>query len=84
MDELLLTLVRLRLGFLNADLAYRFHISAKHVSTIVLTWIQFLYKRFSDLKISISLCSKVAWLLRMNFRVVINATNILVLFKALW
>ena len=50
MNELLLTLVRLRLGFLNADLAYRFHISAKHVSTIVLTWIQFLYKRFSDLK----------------------------------
>ena len=50
MNELLLTLVRLRLGFLNADLAYRFHISAEHVSIIVLTWIQFLYKRFSDLK----------------------------------
>lgn len=50
MNELLLTLMRLRLGLLNADLAYRFHVSAKHVSTIVLTWIQFLYKRFSDLK----------------------------------
>jgi hypothetical protein len=28
--------------------------------------------------------SKVAWLLHMNFCAVNNATNILVLFKALW
>ena len=43
--------MRLRLGLLHVDLAYRlFHVSAKHVSTIVLTWIQFLYKRLSDLK----------------------------------
>ena len=46
-DELFLTLVRLRTGLLNADLAYRFGISKTLVSKIVRTWIQFLFLEFS-------------------------------------
>lgn len=49
-EEFFLTLVRLRLGCLTEDLAYRFGISTSHVSTIVITWIQFLYKTFKDLE----------------------------------
>ncbi|KAL3873450.1 hypothetical protein ACJMK2_036566 [Sinanodonta woodiana] len=49
-NELFLTLIRLRLGLLNADLAYRFGISTREVSTIVLTWTQFLYQSFKPLK----------------------------------
>lgn len=49
-EEFFLTLVRLRLGCLNEDLAYRFGISASHVSTIIVTWIQFLYKSFKEIE----------------------------------
>ena len=43
MNELFLTLIRLRVGLLVADLAFRFGISKSHVTRIVITWIQFLY-----------------------------------------
>lgn len=49
-DEFFLTLVRLRLGCLHEDLAYRFGISSSHVSTIVITWIQFLFKSFKEIE----------------------------------
>jgi len=49
-NELFLTLMRLRMGYLHEDLAYRFEISVPLVSRIVITWIQFLYKQFSVLK----------------------------------
>ncbi|XP_006818135.1 uncharacterized protein LOC102802862 [Saccoglossus kowalevskii] len=38
-NELFLTLVRLRLGLLHSDLAYRFQISKGKVSSIVITWV---------------------------------------------
>lgn len=34
------------LNLLHKDLAYRFGIAQSHVSTIVITWVDFLYKRF--------------------------------------
>lgn len=50
MNELFLTLIRLRLGLLIQDLAYRFDISRGYLSTIVITWVQFMYVQFKDIK----------------------------------
>lgn len=50
MDELFLTLLRLRTGLLNVDLGYRFGIANSTVSKIFHTWIQFLYLSFSCLR----------------------------------
>jgi hypothetical protein len=47
--QLFLTLVRLRVGLLHQDLAYRFGLSISTVSTIIITWIQLLYSRFKKL-----------------------------------
>ena len=49
-NELLLTLMRLRLCLLYEDLAYRFGIAASHVSTIVITSIQFLYVQYKSIQ----------------------------------
>lgn len=43
-NQLLLTLMKLRQKFPNQDLAYRFDVSPSTISSIVITWIQFLYK----------------------------------------
>ena len=50
MDELFITLVRLRVGLLNLDLAYRCGVSVSSVSKIVTTWVQFLYIQFGRLR----------------------------------
>ena len=50
MNELFLTLIRLRLGLLTKDLAHRFRISVGSVSTIITTWIQFMYLQFKGIK----------------------------------
>jgi hypothetical protein len=50
-DEFFLTLVRLRLGLLEQDLAYRFGISQSTVSRIFTTWINFIYIQFKQLPI---------------------------------
>ena len=49
-NELFLTLIRLRLGLLQQDLAYRFKTNTRQISTIVLTWIQLLYKQFGTIR----------------------------------
>ena len=49
-NELFLTLMRLRLGLLHQDLAYRFKTNTHQVSTIILTWIQLLYKQFGTIQ----------------------------------
>ncbi|XP_062614631.1 uncharacterized protein LOC134276384 [Saccostrea cucullata] len=49
-NELFMTLVRLRHGFLVEDLSYRFNVSTSMVSRIILTWVQILYKRFLPLR----------------------------------
>jgi len=41
-DEMLLTLMKLRLGLLNEDIAYRFDIAESTVSSIFTTWIKVL------------------------------------------
>ena len=49
-NELFLTLMRLRLGLLHQDLAYPFETNTRQVSTIILTWIQLLYKQFGTIR----------------------------------
>lgn len=49
-DQLLLTLTRLRLGLLHEDLAFRFNVSKSFVTTVITTWIQFLYLQFGRLR----------------------------------
>ena len=48
-DELFLTLVRLRLSLLEQDLAHRFNISIATVSRICVTWIKFLKQQLKPL-----------------------------------
>jgi hypothetical protein len=43
-NQLLLTVMKLRHAFPNKDLAYRFGIGASMVSSVFITWVQFLYK----------------------------------------
>ncbi|XP_045160376.2 uncharacterized protein LOC123525403 [Mercenaria mercenaria] len=43
-NQLLLTLMKLRQNFPNKDLAHRFSVSPSTISSIIITWIQFLYK----------------------------------------
>ena len=49
-NELFLTLMRLRLGLLHQDLAYHFKTNTRQASTIILTWIQLLYKQFGTIR----------------------------------
>ena len=48
-EEFFLTLVRLRLGLLEQDIAYRFGVSQSTVSRILTTWINFLYLQFKQI-----------------------------------
>ncbi|KAK2153699.1 hypothetical protein NP493_2271g00004 [Ridgeia piscesae] len=50
LNEFFLMMVRLRVGLLNTDLAYRFGISPSSVSKIVTSWIQFLYLQFGRMR----------------------------------
>lgn len=45
-DEFIMTLMKLRLGSLNADLALRFGVSETTVSKVINTWVRFLAKEF--------------------------------------
>ena len=51
LQELLLTLIKIRLNLLNDDLAFRFQIFNGKVSQIFLTWIKLLSKELSVLVI---------------------------------
>ena len=46
MNQLFMTLIRLRIGLLHQDIAYRFKTNTRQVSTTVITWTQLLYKQF--------------------------------------
>lgn len=48
-DEFFLVMVRLRLGLLEKDLAYRCGVSQPTVSRILITWINFLYLQFQNI-----------------------------------
>ena len=50
-DELLLVLMRLRLGLFEEDLSYRFAVSQPTVSRIWTTWVNFLYHKLKELPI---------------------------------
>lgn len=49
LEEFFLTMVRLRLGLMEQDLAYRFGISQATVSRIVFTWINFIYVKLKEI-----------------------------------
>ena len=49
--EVFLTLVRLRLGLLELDLAHRFSISTSTVQRICVSWINFMYLRLESINI---------------------------------
>ena len=49
MEELFLTLVRLQLGLLEQDIAYRFGISQSTVSRIFTSWINFMHIQFQQI-----------------------------------
>eukprot|EP00112_Aurelia_sp_Birch-Aquarium-sp1_P018551 Seg444.8 transcript_id=Seg444.8/GoldUCD/mRNA.D3Y31 product="hypothetical protein" protein_id=Seg444.8/GoldUCD/D3Y31 len=48
-QEFLMTMMRLRLGFLHEDLAWRFCVSSSRVTQIIVTWIKLLSKELSCL-----------------------------------
>ena len=50
-DEFLLTMMKLRLGLFNKDIAMRFGISVSTMSKIFMTWINLIYIRLGSLKI---------------------------------
>ena len=49
-EQLFMTLVRLRLGLLERDLAFRFNISQGTVSKITNTWINLMYHSFKSIE----------------------------------
>ena len=49
-EELFLTLLKLRRGFAHQTIAYIYGISVPLVSRIFITWIQFIYLHFRELK----------------------------------
>ena len=56
LEQFFMTLVRLRLGLLKVDIAYRFSVSQSTVSRTTLTWINLMYHNFK--KIPILGCSE--------------------------
>ena len=53
MDEFFLTLVRLRLGLLEDDIAYRFGVSQSTVSRIFTSWINFMYLQLKQIPLGL-------------------------------
>ena len=51
MDEFFLTLVRLRLGLLEQDIAYRFGVSQSTISRVFTSWINFMYLQFKQISL---------------------------------
>ena len=50
-EECFLTLVRLRVGLTEQDIAYRFNLSQSTVSRIIITWINFMYLELKKIPI---------------------------------
>ena len=48
LEECFLVLVRLRLGLMEQDLAYRFGVSQSTVSRVTISWIYFMYLHFKQ------------------------------------
>ena len=84
-NQLFLTLMKLRRGYCNKDLAYRFNVSDSYVSTIVITWIQLLFHEFQTLKYAMfptrqKMKKNIAPCFRpyKNIRVIVDCTEIFV------
>ena len=48
--QLLLTVVRLRMGYTLRDMSYRFKISVKDIQCVFVTWVQNLYSKYNDIR----------------------------------
>ena len=83
MEEFFLTLVRLRLGLLEQDIAYRFGVSQSTVSRIFTTWINFLYIQFRQIPLwppKEFVCAHMPKIFKEQYpstRVIIDATEVL-------
>ena len=53
-DQLLMFLTRIRLGLFERDLAFRFHVSVRTVSDILITWTNYLYIMLGSLPVWVS------------------------------
>ena len=51
LEEFFLVLVRLRLGLMEQDLAYRFSVSQSTVSRVTIVWINFMYLQFKQVSL---------------------------------
>ena len=51
MEEFFMTMVCLRLGLLEQDIAFRFQVSQSTVSRIICTWINFLYLKLKEIPV---------------------------------
>lgn len=49
LEEFFMTMIRLRLGLLEQDLAHRFQVSQSTVSRIICTWINFLFLKLKEI-----------------------------------
>ncbi len=84
LEEFFLTLVRLRLGLMEQDLADRFGVSQSTVSRITNTWINFLYLQFKEIDLWPSKDVKLSYMPKSfkdqypSTRVIIDATEIYV------
>ena len=84
MEEFFLTLVRLRLGLLEQDIAYRFGVSQSTVSRIFTTWINFLYIQFRQIPLwppKEFVCAHMPKIFKEQYpstRVIIDATEVFI------
>ena len=51
LDEFFIVLIRMRLGLFELDLAHRFRVHVSTINRICISWINFLYLKFSHLNI---------------------------------
>ena len=83
-EEFFLVMVRLRLGLMEQDLAYRFNVSQSTVSRITTAWINFMYLQFKQVplwpckEVILSHMPKVFREQYPSTRVIIDATEIYV------
>ena len=82
-EEFFIVMIRLRLGLMEKDIAYRFNISQSTVLWIIITWINFMYLQFKDLplwpkKVVTSYMPQVFKEQYTSIRVIIDATEIFI------
>jgi hypothetical protein len=76
-DEMFLTLIKLRRGSANEDLAERFNLSSKYVSSIVITWVNLMAATFRKTNIWLSK-KKVRKLMPNSFKPIYSDVRVII------